>query len=864
MTDTLDSRVIFQSASFGGVHSGAGVGGVVTWTLPILRTGEERILEINAQVLGTLNDGEILTNIVVVDSDSSEPVGNLTNNRDEITTTVKSGTDLAVSKIGPAQVLAGSTLTYTISVVNNGPADAQDVFVTDTLPSTILTGTVTFANSLGATCVQTNNLIACDVGTMLNGASGVITITGQVDPAATLNTTFDNNVAASSSTVDIAPLNNSAAHQTQVVGVADLAIAKTGSTSTAVAGLTTITYTLAITNNGPSQAANVFVNDPLTTGLTLVSAVASQGVCATGVACSMGTLAVGQSETITVVATIAANVADQVTLRNVARVTGAVIDNNLLNNSDDHLVTVTSLAVLTIDKIDQFDPVAPGDPIFYRIAITNTGPSAAANVRITDTLPANVTFQSAGVDCLHDGSASGGTITCGLTSLAVGERYEFDVVALAPLDVISGTVLTNSVIAQAINSAQVSADEQTTVQQQFGPPADLAINKTGTATAVAGEQVTYTIVITNNGPAAAISPDLKDVLPAGVTLASISTSQGQCAASSLGGLCQFGNIGLNEVVTVTVVGTVGTDVAAGSNLVNTAQVFAVNPDPNPNNNTDTAGTLIDAQADLSVVKTVTPNPAVPGETVTYQIVVSNAGPSDAQGVTVNDTLPTALTGVTVSPSQGTCTTGGSCALGIVPAGGTATVTIVGTVKSDVTVGFTNNVTVGSTTTDPTPGNNNTATPSTVAPNADLSLGIISTPTSQGGTTATVTVTVQNNGPSDAVGTVVTVTLPASTTVNDINGQLPAGWTAVDNGNGTVTISADAGVSLTPGQTVDLPIVVNVASDVEPGSSLEFTAATSSDTPDATPANNSGNSDTSIIGLADLVLTKIWPDNRDRR
>ena len=325
----------------------------------------------------------------------------------------------------------------------------------------------------------------------------------------------------------------------------------------------------------------------------------------------------------------------------------------------------------------------------------------------------------------------------------------------------------------------------------------------------------------------------------------------------MGGLCQFGNIGLNKVVTVTVVGTVGTDVAGGSNLVNTAQVFAVNPDPNPNNNTDTAGTLIDAQADLSVVKTVTPNPAVPGETVTYQIVVRNAGPSDAQGVTVNDTLPAELTGVSVTPSQGTCT-GGNCSLGIVPAGDSATVTIVGTVKSNVTAGFTNNVSVGSTTTDPAPGNNNGTAPSTVAPNADLSLGIISTPTSRGGTTATVTVTVRNNGPSDAVGTVVTVTLPASTTVNDISSQLPAGWTAVDNGNGTVTISAGAGVGLTPGQVVDLPIVVNVASDVEPGSSLEFTAATTSATPDATPSNNSGNSDTSIIGLADLVLTKTGP------
>ena len=103
---------------------------------------------------------------------------------------------------------------------------------------------------------------------------------------------------------------------------------------------------------------------------------------------------------------------------------------------------------------------------------------------------------------------------------------------------------------------------------------------------------------------------------------------------------------------------------------------------------------------------------------------------------------------------------------------------------------------------------------------------------------------------------VTVTLPASTTVNDISSQLPSGWVAVDNGNGTVTITTTN--VLTPGQSVNLPIVVNVNPAVEPGSSLNFTGQTTSTTPDATPSNNSGNTDTSVIGLADLVLTKPGP------
>ena len=376
-------------------------------------------------------------------------------------------------------------------------------------------------------------------------------------------------------------------------------------------------------------------------------------------------------------------------------------------------------------------------------------------------------------------------------------------------------------------------------------------------TVIAGEQITYTIIVTNNGPSTAQSVDVKDQLPAGVSLASATVTRSGSGNALCGGtVCQVGDMAINEVVTVTVVGNVDSTVADGTVVNNTATVFSDSPDPVSANNTNSAATTVSASADLSVAKTVSPNPAVPGETVTYQIVVSNAGPSAAADVKITDTIPTELTGVTVSPSQGTCTVGGNCSLGTIPAGGSASVTIVGTVNPAVTAGFTNNVTVGSPTTDPMGGNNTATAPSTVAPNADLALDIVSTPTTNGGTTATVTVTVQNNGPSNAVGTAVTVTLPASTTVNDISSQLPSGWTAVDNGNGTVTITTTN--VLTSGQVVNLPIVVNVDPAVEPGTSLPFTGTTTSATADSTPNNNSGTTDTSVVGLADLALTKTGP------
>ncbi len=312
---------------------------------------------------------------------------------------------------------------------------------------------------------------------------------------------------------------------------------------------------------------------------------------------------------------------------------------------------------------------------------------------------------------------------------------------------------------------------------------------------------------------------------------------------------------MNEVITVTVVADVDAGVADGTILTNTAQIFANNPDPNPADNSSSVGTTIAANADLQVSKTVSPSPAVPGQQVTYNIVVTNAGPADATGVILTDTLPVELGSVTVTPSQGTCdSTTGVCALGTIPAGGTATVSVVGMISASVTGTFTNSVIVTSPVADPAPANNGADAPTAVAPAADLALSLGSTPTATGGQTATVTVTVQNNGPSDATGTVITVTLPPSTTFD--SGSLPVGWTAVDNGDGTVTITTTN--SLEPGETVDLPMVVNVDPAVEPGTSLEFSAETTSATPDASADNNSATSDTSVIGLADLVLTKDGP------
>lgn len=111
-------------------------------------------------------------------------------------------------------------------------------------------------------------------------------------------------------------------------------------------------------------------------------------------------------------------------------------------------------------------------------------------------------------------------------------------------------------------------------------------------------------------------------------------------------------------------------------------------------------------ADKSVVKTSSPDPVIAGEILTYTILVSNAGPSDAQNVTLTDVVPICILnpeysldgGITWNPWPGVIN------LGTIPSGGSVTVLIRGTVDPSCTGSITNTATVSSTTPDPDPTN----------------------------------------------------------------------------------------------------------------------------------------------------------------
>src|SRR5439155_377707 len=381
--DDLPSGVTFLSASDGGSEAG----GVATWpTVASLANGASltRTVTVIAPASGTLlNIGSATSS--TGDPDASNNDGSASASR--VTTTVTEGADLEVTKSGPATVNALGSITYTLVVTNNGPSPAIGVDVQDDLPSG-----VTFVSASGGGTESGGVVTWPTVATLANGAGVTRTVT-VIAPA---SGTLLNVGSATASTADPDASNNDGSATgsrvtTTVTEEADLEVAKSGP-ATVNAGRN-LTYTIVVTNHGPSTAASVVVRDDLPSGVTFVSA-SNGGTTSSGVVTwpTVGSLSNGASVTRTVTVTAPASG----TLVNVGSASSSTADPTPGNNDGTAAAsrvttTVTERADLSVAKSGPATVNALGS-ITYTIVVTNSGPSAAADVVVKDALPSAVTF----------------------------------------------------------------------------------------------------------------------------------------------------------------------------------------------------------------------------------------------------------------------------------------------------------------------------------------------------------------------------------------------------------------------------------------------------------------------------------------
>ena len=340
-----------------------------------------------------------------------------------------------------------------------------------------------------------------------------------------------------------------------------------------------------------------------------------------------------------------------------------------------------------------------------------------------------------------------------------------------------GTVTVGSPATLVVQATVISPSSQTntatiTHSDQFDPDtanntatatqtpqqADLALTKTTSdPTPNVGDTVTYTVTLSDNGPDAATSAQVTDLLPAGVTFVSAAPSQG--AYDPATGIWTVGTVNVGSPATL----VVQTTVISPSPQTNTATITHSDQfDPNTANNTASA-TQTPQQADLALSKTTSdPTPNV-GQTVTYTVTLSDNGPDAATNAQVTDLLPAGLTFVSAMLSQGTYDPNtGIWTVGTVDVGSPQTLVIQAMVTSPISSTNTAMIT-DSDQFDPVITNNTTSV--VVTPQqADLALAkAVSDPTPNVGETITYTVTLSDNGPDVATNVQVTDRLPSGLT-----------------------------------------------------------------------------------------------------
>lgn len=280
---------------------------------------------------------------------------------------------------------------------------------------------------------------------------------------------------------------------------------------------------------------------------------------------------------------------------------------------------------------------------------------------------------------------------------------------------------------------------------------------------VAGNDLTITATVNNDGPLDAIDTAVTLSVPAGTSFVSATAAGGICAGSGPVVCTWSGATATGVVRSANLVVAVPADTAAGTVLTSNATVTSATPDPNAGNNSASASTSVISSADLSLTLTDDPDPVTAGAQLSYTATINNAGPSDATAVVVS--LPTPAG---VSFVSGTVSGGGSCAAGItctvggsIAPGTSRTVNIVVLVGAGVPDGTLINASanVSADSPDPDSGNNSANTTTAVNAFADLQISLTApAPEVLTNVSLPFSATSTNLGPSDAQDVSLTMQL----------------------------------------------------------------------------------------------------------
>ncbi|MVN76587.1 hypothetical protein GO988_09655 [Hymenobacter sp. HMF4947] len=781
-----------------------------------------------------------------------------------------------ITNNGVATVATGGTGTFIAIFTNNGPSVATNVVPSVQLP----TGLANVTTTLGGVYDATTGLITYPATASLASGSSV---------TSTINFTMPSGTVAASSTVNTDTnegantANNTATVAINASSNFDVTTRITGPT-TAAPG-TSVTLSVVTLNAGPGTAPSttqtvvipgVFTNLYVSNGGTYSNNGTNTTVtfpAAIGLASGAN---VNNSITLTMPATaltnITATVAAAGETNSLTNTATATVGTATANAGTVNLYTTISAATAAAPTTPLTGPVAPNTTLQLNITSGNYGPSAATNAVTRVALPAGL----AGVVPSNEGTydATTGIVTFPAASnLAQGATVAYTIQLPAPA---TGPLVPVASITSATPET-VLADNVASTKVDVTLLADVTTAIVGPMAPTAGQNATYAITTTNNGPATATGVVQTVLLPLGLSSVTLTNAAG----TAITGGTYNAATGLFTLPTAAVAATQ----LAGASVLNyvsfatpsatsypvTAGVATTTPESNSTNNSATVVTTPTPQADISVALSG-PTTTLQGNSVTYTVATTNIGASVNPSSTTTVQLPTGLANVQVSgggsynTSTGVVTFPASSNQAVGAAGAVNnTITFVAPTATPITV--TAQVAVTPAGNDPNLNNNSATLNTDVTPSSttlvDESTTIVATvggtaasdtnPAIAGSAVRFVVTSVNNTAGTSATGVIQRVQLPAGLNPADVT--YPTGTAGTYDANtGVVTFPTVTSQASTATATY----TINVA--VAPGGStaLTATAYVSTTSSDSNPTNNAISVTVPVSPRADVTTTIAGP------
>ena len=356
-------RLINYTASKGFYDNGM-------WSVCCIESGENQTLELICEAVKT---GEF-TNVAIINGSEYDP--NKTNNKDNVTVTVPKSSDLEIIKtVDNHYPDYGDVVEWTITLVNNGPDDSDDIQVIESLPDGL--ELISYRCSAGSYFED-----VWEINHLANGASECLVLRCRVNALDDI----ENIVKVIPSQYDWNESNNNDSEKISSSPVADMSIVKFANVSQANY-LDLVKWTLIVTNNGFNDATGVFVSDVIPQGLDVVEVIGGNFENAIW---DIGDLKSGQSRELEIICKIKATGK----FSNVAFVWAEETDPDLSNNEDEDSFYVPPASDISITKTVSKYKYNVGDLVRYAIKITNNGPDKASGIKVQEIMDDSLLLKS--------------------------------------------------------------------------------------------------------------------------------------------------------------------------------------------------------------------------------------------------------------------------------------------------------------------------------------------------------------------------------------------------------------------------------------------------------------------------------------